>query len=209
MCKWKLRLDKLLLCFFFYSILLLRLLTNVYTPFGHNNEIIALPFHSRLCCLDWNMKIYHGILASHRTPMMILSVCLVYLFRFVEWKFYNVVWKKKRFFFSIKSFIFFTLMFSSLSVTRYVINIKVQFVLRLTLIDCLFYFIFLLFTHKHSHSVWCCWKWNHRNEANANFFETSSNDGRLNFTFCRSDATSKRRYGCCRQCCRRWWVFIA
>lgn len=48
----------------------------------------SLAFHRpglcRRCCLDWNMKIYHGTLASHRMPMMIQSVCLVYLYRFVR-----------------------------------------------------------------------------------------------------------------------------
>lgn len=108
-----------------------------------------------------------------------------------------------------------------------VINLKVQFVLRLTLIDCLSFHSlshYRLLAQQHfrliAHggttlidiafiTVWCCWKWNHCNEADADFLETSSNDGRLNFTFCRSNATSERRNGCRRQCCRRWWVFIA
>lgn len=108
-----------------------------------------------------------------------------------------------------------------------VINLKVQFVLRLTvdwLLIISFFSLFRLLAQQHfrliAHAatthidiafitVWCCWKWNHCNEADADFLETSSNDGRLNFTFCRSNATSERRNGCRRQCCRRWWVFIA
>lgn len=165
------------------------------------------------------MKIYHGISANHRTPTMIPSVCLVYLYRFVfaerSKKVFSLMDEERRsrcFSELQRDFTFFR------TNEKAVINLKVQFVFRLSLIDCL---SFSPAIHPRSScittssllrrhvTVWCCWKWNHCNEADANFLETSSNDGRLNFTFCRSNATSERRNGCCRQCCRRWWAFIA
>lgn len=55
-------------------------------------------------------------------------------------------------------------------------------------------------------SVWCRWKWNAHIENDASLFKASPNDGCLNITLCRTNATPKigRKWTTARKCSWRY-----